>query len=186
MPNDTYMTTKDITKYKCALGQETEQRLNEQVAMEAKSSASYLAMASWSDMKGYKGAASFLYNQAEEERAHMLKLFHYINDAGGHALQPTITEVQHSLSSLKEVFELALMYEVEVSQAIHRLADHCLASKDFATFNFLQWFLEEQIEEEATARRHLEFFDVIGEAGVGLHLIDKEIGAYKAREAEEA
>ena len=180
------MTKIDIDKYKCALGQETEQRLNEQVAMEGQSSAKYLAMASWSDRQGYKGAAGFLYNQAEEERAHMLKLFHYINDAGGNALQPIIKEVRHSFSSLKEVFELALVYEVEVSKAIHRLVDHCLASKDFATFNFLQWFLDEQIEEEVTARRNLEFFDVIGEAGVGLHLIDKELGAYKAREAEEA
>lgn len=175
----------DINKYKCALSQETEQLLNEQVAREAKSSASYLAMASWSDRKGYKHAASFLYDHAEEERTHMLKLFHYINDAGGHALQPTIAEVRHSFSSLREVFELALVHEVEVSQAIHRLVDHCLTCKDFATFNFLQWFLNEQIEEETTARRNLEFFDVIDESGVGLHLIDKEIGSFRAREAEE-
>lgn len=175
----------DVSKYKCALSQETEQLLNKQVAREAKSSANYLAMASWSDAKGYKYAASFLYDHAEEERAHMLKLFHYINDVGGHALHPTITDVQHNFSSLREIFELVLVHEVEVSQAIHHLVNHCLACKDFATFNFLQWFLNEQIEEEITARRNLEFFDVIGEPGIGLYMIDKEIGSFKERAKED-
>lgn len=175
-----------IDKYKCALSQETEQLLNQQVAMEAQASASYLAMASWSDRQGYKHAASFLYDHAEEERTHMLKLFHYINDVGGHALQPAITDIQHDFPSLREVFELVLVHEVKVSQAIHRLVDHCWTHKDFATFNFLQWFVTEQIEEETTARRNLEFFDVIGESGVGLYMIDKEIGSFKEEEDEEA
>ena len=179
------MQERDINKYKCALSQETEHLLNQQVAREAESSANYLAMASWSDRKGYKYAASFLYDHAEEERAHMLRLFHYINDVGGHALHPTITDIRHNFSSLREIFELVLAYEVAVSQAIHRLVDHCFTCKDFATFNFLQWFLNEQIEEEVTARRNLEFFDVIGESGVGLYMIDKEIGSFKERAKED-
>lgn len=170
---------QEINKLNCALSKESEQLLNQQVAMEGKSSAGYLAMASWCDVKGYKHAAKFLYDQAEEERAHMLKLFHYINDVGGHALQPDITGIQHTFQALREIFELVLVQEVKVSQAIHHLVDHCLTSKDFATFNFLQWFVTEQIEEETTARRILELFDVIGETGVGLYMIDKEIGALK-------
>jgi len=170
---------QEVNQYKCALSQESERLLNQQVAMEAKSSAGYLAMASWCDVKGYKHAATFLYDHAEEERAHMLRLFHYINDVGGHAQQPEITGIRHDFQSLREIFELILVQEVKVSQAIHRLVAHCWDSKDFATYNFLQWFVTEQIEEEKLARRILELFDVIGEEGIGLYTIDKEIGALR-------
>jgi len=161
---------------KCALSQATVQLLNQQVGMEARSSAHYLAMASWCDVQGYKCAAAFLYHHAEEEKEHMLKLFRYINDAGGHALYPVITDIQHTFPSFRQVFEQALVHEVSVTQAIHHLADHCLAIKDFSTFNFLQWFVAEQIEEEALTRRAVELFDVIGEEGIGRYTIDKALG----------
>ena len=84
---------ENVDRSKCSLSQETEQLLNQQVGTEGRSSAYYLAMASWCDTQGYKNAATFLYHHAEEERAHMLKLFRYINDAGGRAMHPEITEV---------------------------------------------------------------------------------------------
>ncbi|MEM7055653.1 MAG: ferritin [Bacteroidota bacterium] len=170
---------QEENRYKCAISKESEKLLNQQVAMEGHASADYLAMASWCDVAGYKHAASFMYNQSEEERAHMLKLFHYINEVGGHALQPELRGIQHTFQSLREVCELILAQEVKVTRAIHGLVDHCLASKDYATFNFMQWFVTEQIEEESTSRRLLEFFDVIGETGVGLYMIDKEIGSLR-------
>lgn len=168
-----------ISRRHNSLTQDTEQLLNQQIAMEAKASAGYLAMASWCEVKGYKYAAEFLYAQSAEERAHMFKLVHYINDVGGHALHPEITDIQHSFQSLREVFELAFMREIGVTQAIHKLVEHCWSHKDLATFTFLQWFVAEQIEEEATCRKILDLFDVIGEAGVGLYLIEKEIGGLK-------
>jgi ferritin len=168
-----------ISRHHNSLTQDTEQLLNQQIAMEAKASAGYLAMASWCAVKGYKYAAEFLYAQSAEERAHMFKLVHYINDAGGHALHPEITDIQHGFQSLREVFELAFMRELGVTQAIHKLVEHCWSHKDLATFTFLQWFVAEQIEEEATCRKILDLFDVIGEAGVGLYLIEKEIGGLK-------
>lgn len=168
-----------LSRLKCLLSPETEQLLNEQVGMEGKASASYLAMASWCDGQGYKHAADFLYQHAEEERQHMLKLFHYINDAGGQAVQPDIIDTQHTFTSFRQVFELALSHEVKVTQAIQLLVDHCLAIKDFSTFNFLQWFVAEQVEEELVARRAVELFDVIGEEGIGRYTIDKAIGALK-------
>lgn len=171
------MQEKKINNSPCSLSPDTEQLLNQQVGIEATASAIYLAMASWSDSKGYKYAASFLYDQAEEERKHMLKIFHYINDMGGHARQSNIIDIQHAFPSLRKIFELILMQEIQVSQSIHRLVDHCWTNKDFATANFLQWFVEEQIEEETTARRNLELFDVIGDSGVGLFMIEQEIGA---------
>jgi len=168
-----------VDRLKCSLSPVTEQLLNQQVGMEGRSSAHYLAMASWCDTQGYKYASEFLYHHAEEEKEHMLKLFHYINDAGGHAMYPEITDIQHIFKSFRQVFELALVRETEVTESIHRLVDHCLAIKDFSTFNFLQWFVKEQIEEEVLTRRAIELFDVIGEDGIGRYTIDKAVGALK-------
>lgn len=149
--------------------------LNQQIAMEGVSSASYLSMASWCEMTGYENSSQFLYMHSEEERMHMLKLFHYVNEAGGHALQPEINDIKHHYTSLKEVFESTLEHEIAVTNSINEIVNHCYNIKDFTTMNFLNWFVEEQREEETLARRAVELFDLIGEDGVGLWTIDKEI-----------
>lgn len=167
---------KQIITLKRSLTKETEKLLNQQIEKEGKSSAYYLSMASWCDMKGYVNSSRFLYTHSDEERQHMLRLFNYINNAGGHALQPEVKNIKHSFKSLREVFELILEHEIEVTKSIHQLVDHCFSIKDFTTFNFLQWYVTEQREEETVARRALELFDIIGEDGVGLWTIDQEIG----------
>lgn len=167
---------KQIVTPKRSLTTETEKLLNNQVGKEASSSSAYLSMASWCEKSGYANAADFLYRHSDEERMHMLKLFRYINDAGGHALQPEITSIQHEYKSLRDVFEQVLVHEISVTQSINDIVDHCFNIKDFATFQFLQWFVTEQREEETLARRALELFDIIGEGGVGLWTIDQELG----------
>ncbi|MEM6358565.1 MAG: ferritin [Bacteroidota bacterium] len=167
-----------------SLTEETEAKLNQQILMEGLSSARYLSMASWCDTKGYVKSAEFLYRHSEEERQHMLKLFSYINDAGGHAIQPEITNIKNDFSSLREVFEDVLDHEIEVTKSINDIADHCFRIKDFATFNFLQWFVTEQREEETIARRAVELFDIIGEEGIGLWTIDQEIANLESFAAE--
>jgi ferritin len=159
-----------------SISSKTEELLNKQIMMEGQSSAHYLSMASWCDMKGYSHSAQFLYDHSEEERMHMLKLFHYINDAGGHAVQPEIKDIKHKFKSLREVFEDVLGHEINVSRSINQIVDHCYEVKDFATMNFMQWYVAEQREEEMIARRALELFDIIGEEGIGLWTIDQEIG----------
>jgi ferritin len=161
---------------KRSLSEETEALLNKQIEMEGKSSAYYLSMASWCEKSGYSNSAQFLYRHSDEERMHMLKLFHYINDAGGHALQPEITGIRQVFNSLREVFELILEHEIAVTRSINNLVDHCFTTKDFTTFSFLQWYVTEQREEETLARRAVELFDIIGEDGVGLWTIEQEIG----------
>ena len=167
---------KQIVTTNRSLTNETEKLLNDQVAKEDFSSAYYLSMASWCDKTGYANAAEFLYRHADEERQHMLKFFHYINEAGGHALQADMVGIQHDFKNLREVFELVLSHEISVTQSINEIVDHCFAIKDFTTFQFLQWFVIEQREEETIARRALELFDIIGEEGVGLWTIDQELG----------
>jgi len=170
------ITDKEIVTLKRSLLHDTEGVLNQQVEMEGRSSAYYLSMASWCDMKGFAHSARYLYEHSDEERQHMLKLIHYINEAGGHAIQPEITGIKHHFSSLREVFELVLEHEVQVTKAINNIVDHCFGVKDFATFSFMQWFVTEQREEETLARRALELFDIIGEEGTGLWTIDQELG----------
>lgn len=166
---------KQIITPRRSITDQIEKLLNDQIDMEGKSSAYYLSMASWCDTQGYANSANFLYKHSEEERQHMLKLFGYINDAGGHALQPEIMGIKHEFNSLREVFEEILNHEIAVTNSINQLVDNCFQIKDFTTFQFLQWYVTEQREEETVARRALELFDIIGEDGIGLWTIDQEI-----------
>lgn len=170
-----------VIKLKTSLTQEIEKKLNEQVKMEAMSSQYYLACASWCAKEGYEKAAEFLYQHAEEERAHQLKIFKYINEVGGHALVTPLDEVPNRFESVKQIFEDVLNHEVNVSRSINNLVDFCFKQKDFGTFNFLQWFVEEQREEEALARRVLDLFDIIDPSGHGLWMIEQEIAKIAAK-----
>lgn len=167
---------RTIVTRKTSLAEETETLLNEQVAMESSSAAYYLAAASWCEKEGYENAAAYLYRHADEERSHMMKIFRYINQAGGHALAPNLSDIRYHYSSLREVLEDALEHELAVTRSINEISDHCFTTKDFATFHFLQWFVIEQREEEVLSRRAVELFDVIGEQAQGLWIIDQEIG----------
>jgi ferritin len=166
---------RDLVRQKTSLSEEIEKTLNDQIKQEAKASATYLAMASWCDQHGFANSTDFFYKQSGEERVHMLKIFKYINDVGGKAISPEITDIPHNFNSLRAIFEQALEQEITNTQSINRIVDHCYKAKDYTTVTFLQWFLQEQVEEEFIARRALELFDVIGEEGVGIYMIDKKI-----------
>lgn len=153
-----------------------ESALNNQISLEAYASFYYLSMASWCDYKGLPGSAKFLYAHSEEEKVHMLKLFSYINEAGGHAVTPPIKQTQLDFKSLIQIFELMLKHEVEVTKEINKLVDLCLHEKDYSTFNFLQWYVAEQHEEEKLFRSILDKAKLIGD-DKGLYWLDKEIGS---------
>lgn len=156
--------------------QKIQDALNNQIAEEAYASNVYLSMASWCDTKGYQGSAAFLYHHAEAERMHMLKLFHYVNSAGGHAILRTIKEPPRDFSSLSEVFEKTLENELHVTASINALVSVCLSEKDYSSFNFLQWYVAEQHEEEHLFRSILDLIRIAGTEGRGLFFVDKEIG----------
>jgi ferritin len=167
---------KDLLRHRTSLKEEVEILLNNQVKMEAEASAKYLAMASWCDRNGYRKSASYFLKQSEEERAHMLKIFKYIMEVGGTAISPEVPAVKQEFATFRSVFESALQSEISVTQSINRIVTTSRNVEDYATESFLQWFVNEQIEEEDNARRALELFDVIGEDGSGRYLIDKEVG----------
>ncbi|MBL4654421.1 MAG: ferritin [Bacteroidia bacterium] len=160
-----------------------ENLLNRQIAQEASASYYYLAMASWCECKGLGGAAKFLYKQSEEERSHMIKLFKYINEAGGHALAPEIKKLPQEFKTIVNVFELALKQEVDNTKSINNLVEACFKSKDYSTENFLQWYVAEQHEEEMVFKSILDIMKIIGTDGKGVYMIDKEIGKMAENES---
>lgn len=170
---------KDLIRAKTLISESVERLLNQQVKMEAYSSAVYLAMASWCDRSGYDYSADYFFKQAEEERQHQLKFYKYILDMGGNAVSPDVTISKHEYNGFRDVFEDALDQEVNVTQSIKNIYANCLREQDFVTIEFLNWFLKEQREEEYKARRALELFDVIGEEGTGRWEIDKHVSKIK-------
>ena len=166
------------------LSKKIQDLLNRQVELEAASSQYYLAMASWADVKGYYGVYIFLFKHSDEERMHMLKLVHFINERGGHGLVPALKAPTSSFKNIQEIFEMILKHEVHVSAEINKLVERCLAEKDYTTHNFLQWYVSEQIEEEALARNILDKLNLIGNDKGGMYLFDRDLESYGGAEEE--
>jgi len=167
---------KDIIRIKSLISADVEMLLNQQIKKEAHSSSLYLSMASWCDRNGFDNSADYFFKQAEEERSHQLKFFKYVLDMGGNAISPDITNIKNEYTGFREVFEEALEMEVNITQSIKNIAARCHKEQDYVTLEYLNWFFQEQREEEYKARRALELFDVIGEEGTGRWEIDKHVG----------
>ena len=149
--------------------------LNNQVVVEAQSSQVYLSMACWAETQGFEGVAQFMYAHSDEERMHMLKMVKFINERGGHAKVSALKAPPVEFGSFKEMFQELLNHEIAVSESINNLVDISLQEKDYATHNFLQWYVAEQIEEEALARNILDKINLIGDDKGGLYLFDNDI-----------
>jgi ferritin len=156
-----------------------ESALNKQIEIEAFSSQFYLAMASWAEGSGFNGTAQFLYSHSDEERLHMLKLVKYVNERGGKAIVPALKQPPKSFSGLNVIFELLLKHEIMVSAEINKVVDVTLKEKDYSTHNFMQWYVAEQIEEEALARTIMDKLKMIGADKGGLYLFDRDIMGIK-------
>lgn len=168
------------------LKEKIEEALNSQIKSEAQSSQIYLAMASWADTQGLGGTAQFLYKHSDEERMHMLKLVQYVNERGGKALIPQLDQPARDFNGLTKLFQTLLDHEVMVSGEINDLVDICLSEKDYTTHNFLQWYVAEQIEEEALARTIMDKLNMIGEDKGGLYLFDRDIESISITTGEQA
>jgi ferritin len=157
------------------LKKRVEQALNQQIQVEAQSSQVYLSMASWAEVKGLEGISQFLYKHSDEERMHMLKLVKYVNERGGHAVVSDLEAPETDFGNFQKLFEKLYEHEIMVSEGINDLVEVSLEEKDFATHNFLQWYVAEQIEEEALARTILDKINLIGNDKGGLYLFDRDI-----------
>jgi ferritin len=168
-----------LRKYSIMLSKTIQAALNNQVLMEAQSSQAYLAMASWAEIQpGLEGVTEFFFRQSDEERVHMLKLIRFINERGGFATVPALEQPVITFKSLNFLFKEFLAHELKVSGSINDLVHLALSEKDFATHNFLQWYVTEQMEEERTARTLNDKLEMIGDDRSGLYLFDRDILNY--------
>ena len=157
------------------MNKRVESALNDQIVKEASSSQFYLAMASWAENNGLNGTAQFMYLHSDEERFHMLKLVKFINERGGKAIIPALIQPPTEFNGLENVFELLLEHEISVTDSINNLVDICLQEKDYSTHNFIQWYVSEQLEEEALARTVLDKLRLIGGDKGGMYMFDRDL-----------
>ena len=151
--------------------------LNAQVEKEGFSSNLYLAMASWAESEGYSGISQWLYAQAEEEHMHMLKLLHYINDSGGNGVIPAFKKPPVTYSDVKKMFEQVYAHEQHITASISEIVAVTIAEKDYTTNHWIQWYVNEQIEEEKNARTILDKLKLLGKEN--LYIFDRDIIALR-------
>jgi ferritin len=153
-----------------------EEALNRQINAELYSSYLYLSMSAYCDSQNLAGMANWMRIQAQEENTHAMKFFDFVNERDGRVLLTQIDAPKTEWTSPLDVFEETLAHEQKVTGLINGLVDLALEEKDHASNTFLQWFVTEQVEEEATAKTILDKLRLIGENPVALYMLDGELG----------
>lgn len=157
------------------MNSKVESALNDQIQKEEYSSRLYLAMAIWAEVSGYPGAAAFLYEHADEERMHMMKLVHFINDRGGKTQLKEMEVPPLKYKSVLDVFTQIKEHEEYITESINNLYGITVDERDYTTGNFLQWYITEQIEEESLFNTILDKIQLVGTDKSGMFHIDKEL-----------
>lgn len=155
--------------------------INEQIVKEIYSSNLYLSMASYCADENLNGFAHWMRIQAQEELEHAMKFFDYLLDRGGRPVVGEIKAPKADWSNALNVFEDALAHEKYVTSEINKIADLAIEERDHATTSFLKWFIDEQVEEEATTGEIVDRLKLIGDNSGGLFMLDNEL---KNRPAE--
>jgi len=150
---------------------------NAHLQKEMFSSYLYLAMAAYFETEGYKGIAKWMELQSREEYGHGMKFYHHILERGGVVDLQTLQAPTAKWKNIKAAFESALKHEEAVTKAIHTLATNALKSNDHVSYQFLGWFVTEQVEEETTFRDILSRLKLIGENPAGLIMLDKDLAS---------
>lgn len=157
------------------LKQDMIDKLNEQINLEFYSSNLYLQMSAWCEEKGFEGAAAFLRKHAAEEMEHMSRLFTYVSETGALPILGAIEAPPHEFESLGQLFEETYKHECLITQQINGLAHHAFTNQDYSTFNFLQWYVAEQHEEETLFKSIMDKIELVGHDGHALFFVDKDL-----------
>jgi ferritin len=152
-------------------------QLNDQINLEFYSSNLYLQMSAWCEDKGFEGAAAFMRVHANEEMEHMQRLFTYVSETGALPILGSIAAPKHDFNGLGDVFRETYEHEQMITEKINKLAHVAFTSQDYSTFNFLQWYVAEQHEEEKLFKGILDKIELVGEDGKALFFIDKDLAA---------
>ncbi|MEW6999297.1 non-heme ferritin [Colwelliaceae bacterium BS250] len=150
-------------------------QLNAQINLEFYSSNLYLQMSAWCEDKGFEGAASFMRKHAIEEMQHMNRLFTYVSETGAMPILGAIEAPPHEFASLIEVFQATYEHERLITEKINGLAHFAFTNQDYSTFNFLQWFVSEQHEEETLFKSIIDKIELVGSDGHALFFVDKDL-----------
>jgi ferritin len=153
---------------------------NRQINEEIFSSYLYLSMATYFDDQGMTGFSHWFRLQAQEEMFHAMKLYHHIVERGGRVLLKAIQEPEIKWASTLAAFKAALKHEQHITGCINDLMDLSLKEKDYASRSLLQWFVDEQVEEEASVTEIIDKLNLAGEKGQMLYMIDRELAGRQA------
>lgn len=167
------------------ISQETSSRINAQINRELYSSYFYLGLSAQADASNLKGTAAWFKAKHREEMNHALKMYHYLLEQSAKVQLTEVAAPPADTEGVLDMFERTLAHEQEVTSAINGMMDHALSEKDHATNVFLQWFVTEQIEEEATVNDILGRLRLFGDQGQGLLLIDNELGELATQMGQE-
>jgi ferritin len=159
------------------INKKIEDAINKQVNAEIYSAYLYLGMSAKCTEMNLKGMANWFYVQAQEEMTHAMKFYRFVLERGGSAVLPAIEGVRTDWKAPLEMFEAAYEHEQKVTALIHNIVDIALAERDHATASMLNWFVDEQVEEEANASEIAEKLKLIGESKDGLFMLDKDLTA---------
>ncbi|MBN1202807.1 MAG: ferritin [Anaerolineae bacterium] len=150
--------------------------MNKQINAELHSAYIYLAMAAYFEAENLSGFGNWMRIQAQEELGHAMRFFDFINERLGRVILEPIEAVPAEWDSPLAVFEAAYKHEQKISGLIHDLVNLALEEKDHSTNSFLQWFVDEQVEEEASADAVVQQLRLVGDSGYGLFVLDRELG----------
>ncbi len=153
-----------------------EKSINEQINAELFSFYLYLAMSTHFQHGNFAGFAKWMRVQAQEEMSHAMKFIDYVHDRGGAIALTAIEQPKGEWPSVLAAFEAALAHEKSITKRINTMMDKAIAAKDHATANFLQWFVKEQVEEEASLDPIVARLQAMGESHGGLYFLDHELG----------
>jgi ferritin len=159
------------------LGKKMQDELNEQIKEELYSSYLYLSMAAYCESINLPGFAHWMRVQSGEELEHAMKFFGYINDRGGRVILQALDQPAAEFSGPTDLFEKTLAHEQYITGRIHKLYGLAVEEKDYASLSILQWFVDEQVEEEKSASEILQVLKVIGDKGQGLILLDRQLAS---------
>lgn len=149
--------------------------LNDQLNLEYHSAYSYLAMSAYFLTQNLNGFAHWMRVQAQEELAHGMKIYDFLDDREAEIRFRALDAPKQNWDGPLDVFEDSLAHEQKVSQSIYNIADLALSERDHATHTFLQWFIEEQVEEEAAVKELIDTLKLVGAEGNGLFLLDRDL-----------
>ena len=156
-----------------------EEALNKQINAEFASAYLYLAMSAYLNEISLIGFANWMRAQYEEEVFHAMKMYDYVLERGGKIKLEAIAAPQQNWKNIIDVFEAVLNHEQQITGAINRLVSLAIVEQDHATVNFLQWFVDEQVEEEASVSELLAQLKLVGGQGSGLFMLDREAAQRK-------